>query len=286
MEDIIRKAKVLIEALPYIQSFRDKYVVVKLGGSMMADRERVAAILMDVVFMEQVGMRLVVVLGGGPLISAEMKKRGKEPVFVDGRRTTDEETLAIADDVIGGQLLPWAAGRIEEFGGKAEVLGHKLRNAVWAERSAESGALGLVGEPVRVDTDVIVDACSNYSIAVMGPICPDEDGGLLNVNADHIASAAAKALGAEKIVFLSNVEGVLKDAADAGSLISTLKRNEVDFLIEDGTISAGMKPKVNSCMDAMDGGVKKAHIVDGRTPHSLLLEIFTDKGVGTQIING
>lgn len=287
MEDIIRKAGILVEALPYIQSFRDKYVVIKLGGSMMGDKACVGRILIDIVFMEQVGMRLVVVLGGGPLISAEMKKRGIEPAFLDGRRVTNEETLKIVDNVISDQVMPWAAGMIGEFGGKAEIFHHKSNNVVWAECPSDDGQadLGFVGEPVRVDTGPIESACAGGTVTMIGPICLNGQGGLLNVNADHIAAAVAGALGAEKIVFLSDVKGVLRNEAKEDSLISTLNRKGVDVLVKDGAISAGMMPKVDSCIDAIDRGVRKAHIIDGRIPHSLLLEIFTDKGIGTQITN-
>ncbi len=287
MEDIIRKAAVLVEALPYIQSFRDKYVVIKLGGSMMGDKACVGRILMDIVFMEQVGMRPVVVLGGGPLVSTEMKKRGIEPVFLDGRRVTNEETLKIVDGVISDQILPWAAGMIGEFGGKAEIFHHKSNNVVCAECPSDDDqpGLGFVGEPVRVDIGPIESACAGGAVAVRGPICLNGQGGILNVNADHRAAAVAGALRAEKIVFLSDVKGVLRNEAKEDSLISTLNRKDVGVLVKDGAISAGMMPKVDSCIDAMDRGVRKAHIIDGRMPHSLLLEIFTDEGIGTQITN-
>ncbi len=283
MDEIIGKARVLIEALPYIQRFRDKYVVVKLGGSMINDRDCVAGIIQDVVFMEQVGMRPVLVLGGGPLVSAEMKSRGKEAVFVEGRRMTDEETLEIMEAVFVEQLLPWVAERIAGFGGRSEVFTHRSVSVVRAERSADE-ALGLVGEPAEVNAEAIEKACADCSIGVVGPLCRDGEGCLLNVNADHIASAVAGALNAAKIVFLSGVSGVLRDGDDNDSLISHLGRGEVDALVKDGTITAGMRPKVESCLRALDAGVRKAHIVDGRTPHSLLLEIFTDKGIGTEIV--
>lgn len=287
MEDIIRKAAVLVEALPYIQSFRDKYVVIKLGGSMMGDKACVGRILIDIVFMEQVGMRPVMVLGGGPLVSTEMKERGMEPVFLDGRRVTNEETLKIVDEVISAQILPWVAGMIGECGGKAEIFHHKSNNTVWAECPSDDdhAGLGFVGEPVRVDTGPIESACANGAVALIGPICLNGKGEILNVNADHIAATVAGALGAEKIVFLSDVKGVLRNEAEAESLISTLNRKDVGILIKDGAISAGMLPKVDSCVDAIDRGVRKAHIIDGRIPHSLLLEIFTDQGIGTQIID-
>ncbi len=287
MEKVIRKAAVLVEALPYIQSFRDKYVVIKLGGSMMGDKACVGRILLDIVFMEQVGMRPIIVLGGGPLINTAMKKRGKEPAFVDGRRVTDEDTLHIVNEVISSEILPWAASMIGEFGGRAEVLNDPSHSVVVAERSntEEENALGFVGEPVRVDTGPIQHTCAGGAVAIMGPICPDGHGGLLNVNADHIAAAVAGAVGSEKIVFLSDVKGVLRNEEQADSLISTLNRRQVELLIKEGAISSGMMPKVASCIDAMDKGVKKAHIIDGRIPHSLLLEIFTDSGIGTQITN-
>ncbi len=286
MQNIIEKAGVLIEALPYMQSFRGKYVVIKLGGSMMADRDCVEAVLLDIVFMEQVGMRPVLVLGGGPLISAEMKKRGKESVFVHGRRVTDKETLDIARDVVCGEIFPWVAGTMEKAGAKTVVFAPETVSAVTAEKSlSEDGDdLGFVGEPAKVDTELLKDVCSGDAIAVLGPICPDDDGGLLNVNADHIACAVAGALDAEKIVFLSSVKGVLRSVGDEDSLISTLVRSEVADMLADGTITDGMRPKVDSCLEALGAGVGKAHIVDGRTPHSLLLEMFTDEGVGTQII--
>ena len=199
MEKVIRKAAVLVEALPYIQYFRNKYVVIKLGGSMMGDRACVGRILLDIVFMEQVGMRPIIVLGGGPLISAAMKKHGKEPFFVDGRRVTDEDTLQIVNEVISSEILPWAVSMIEEFGGRANILNNQSHNVVLAKRADTEGEkdLGFVGEPVRVDTGPIESTCASGSVAIMGPICPGEHGGLLNVNADHIAAAVGGALGAE-----------------------------------------------------------------------------------------
>ncbi len=283
MEKVIEKAKVLIEALPYIQKFRDRYVVVKLGGSMVGRRDIVAGILQDMVFMEQVGMRPVLVLGGGPLVSRKMKDLGMEVSFVDGRRVTDERVIGVACEVFFDELFPWVVETIEGFGGRAQVFRPGDEDVVKAERVADE-RLGLVGEPEAVDTAPIESAAGRYAICVLGPLCSDGDGSLLNVNADHIASAVAAALGAAKVVFLSDVQGVMRDPEDESTLFSTLHEEEVHRLIDEGVITGGMLPKVYSCLDALHRGVPKAHIVDGSLPHSLLLEIFTDKGIGTEIV--
>ncbi len=315
MEEAIGKARVLIEALPHIRSFRRKFVVVKMGGSAMDDEEVLDRFVKDVVFMEQVGMWPVLVHGGGPRISAEMKRAGVEPVFVEGHRVTTPEVIEIAARVLIEEVSSHICDLVERAGGKAIplngrgssfLLGRKRKVPAISRAQAEPGAscpgspkvdLGLVGDVTQVDSEACYRLADGGLIPVVAPIArmdPDEphskddfgfSGGvpLLNVNGDAAASAIAAALGAEKIVFLSNVPGVMRDPDDPGTLESSLTRADVEKLIAEGGIAGGMLPKVRSCLDAVSGGVRKAHIVSALVPHALLLEMFTDQGIGTEI---
>jgi acetylglutamate kinase len=301
MEEAIGKARVLIEALPHICSFRRKFVVVKMGGSAMDDPRVLARFVKDVVFMEQVGMWPVLVHGGGPRISAEMKRAGVEPVFIEGHRVTTPEVIEIAARVLIEEVSSHISDLVEEAGGKAIPLNGRGSSFLLGRKRKVPGSpgvdLGLVGDVTHVDHEACYRLADGGLIPVVAPIArmdPDEphseedfgfSGGvpLLNVNGDAAASAIAAALGAEKIVFLSNVPGVMRRAEDPSSLESSLTRAEVDGLIADGTIAGGMLPKVRSCLDAIDAGVRKAHIVSALVPHALLLEMFTDKGIGTEI---
>ena len=303
MQEAIEKARVLVEALPYIRSFRRKFVVVKLGGSVMSDEAAMRAVLTDVVFMEQVGMWPVLVHGGGPRISEEMKRAGVEPEFVEGHRKTTPEVMRIVARVLVEEISSRLCDMIEEIGGRATPLngrgGSFLMGKTRRLAEAPDADLGLVGEVTRVDREMCYRVADGGLVPVVAPIArfdPDEVpeeqrtheacGGvhLFNINADSAAMSIAAGLGAEKLVFMSDVAGVMKDPKDEGSLVSSLRRADVADLIEEGVIAGGMLPKVRSCLEGLEAGVKKAHIVSALTPHALLLEIFTDKGVGTEIV--
>ncbi len=290
MEEAIRKARVLIEALPYIQSFHDKVVVIKLGGSAMEDSAALDGVLQDLVFMSAVDIRPVVVHGGGPSISREMSRRGKVPNFVRGYRVTDEETMEIVADVLGA-INRDIVRRIDALGGRAESFADPSKSVLRAKRKppitdAEAGRLdlGLVGTVEAVDTEALTRLSAEHVVPVLAPLGRGPSGETLNINADSAASFVAGAVGAVKIVFLSDTHGITIDPDDDDSLVSTLTENEVNSLVRDGVIKGGMLPKVEACIAALDAGVGKAHIVDGRIAHSLLLEIFTEEGIGTQIL--
>jgi len=295
MQEAIEKAAVLIEALPYIQSFRGKPVVIKFGGAAMESDEILRNVLLDIVFMEQVGMYPILVHGGGPFISAEMAKRGKEPNFVEGHRVTDEETLDIAFDVLVGQISTKIVGIIREQGGRAQCLWNdgspvKASKHLLEVRDENGEArwvdVGLVGTVTDVDVEVLMTLCQQGIVPVVPPIASaqDRDGGRYNVQADTVAIGLAKAMKAEKLVFLSNTHGILTNPLDPNSYLSSATDKDIESLIADGTISGGMLPKARACLEALRSGVHKTHIVDGRIRHSLLLEIFTDEGIGTQIV--
>ena len=291
MEEAIGKSRVLIEALPYIQSFKDKIVVVKFGGSAMVNEDTFHSVLQDMVFMKSIGMKPVIVHGGGPFISSEMEKRGKKPLFINGYRVTDKETLGIAIDVLTNQIGKLIIDQIEVMGAKGVCVWDgddspiKARKFV-SEDNGSSGAgdLGYVGELTEIECNSFVNLFEDDQIPIVSPIAKGIDGENYNVNADNVASFVAGALKAEKLVFISNTHGISTDPSDPESFTSTLHEDEVNRLIKSGVISGGMLPKANACISAMRDGVKKAHIIDGHIPHSLLLEIFTDKGIGTQII--
>lgn len=296
MQAAQRKAAVLIEALPYIRSFRDKVVAIKLGGSAMEQPETLEGLFQDVAFMATVGMRPLIVHGGGAAISREMQRRGKKPTFVHGHRVTDAETLEIAKGVLVEQINGDIVRRLEALGAEAQtVYGQPLRarKKVVEERD-DSGQvqrfdLGLVGVIQAVDLTHFRRILNAGAIPVVAPIAwlaDGAEGALLNVNADSVAAFLAGKLRAEKLVFLSDVHGIMTDPPDPGSFADTLDEMEVRRLVESGVISGGMRPKVEACLAALDAGVRKAHIVDGRMTHSLLLEIFTREGAGTQILKG
>lgn len=291
MEEAIRKADVLIEALGWIRRFRGKVTVIKLGGSVLENEDALRHMLLDIVFMETVGMRPVVVHGGGAAISRRMAEAGIRPRFIQGRRYTDDATLAIVEQVLAGELNEWLAQRIEELGGRAMNLNFNTTNVLFGERITLAGQdgeeldLGHVGRVTRVDRDTIENLCYAGQVPVIPSMCVDETTGQkLNVNADTAATAVAQALGAEKLMYLSDVNGVRRDKHDEASLIHSLTASEARQLIRDGVIDAGMIPKVEACLDTLDKGVRKVHIIDGRLRHSLLLEIYTNTGVGTELV--
>jgi acetylglutamate kinase len=290
VQEAIAKADTLIEALGWIRQFRDKVTVIKLGGSVMEDQDALRHVLIDIVFMETVGMRPVVVHGGGAAISRAMQAAGITARFVQGRRYTDEATLRIVEQVLAIETNQHLTRQIEALGGRAMNLNFQTTNVLFGERIQLDGDngqpvdLGYVGTVTRVERGVIENLSYAGQVPVIPSMCLDASGQKLNVNADTAATAVAQALGAEKLVYLSDVNGVRRDKQDANSLIHSLSATEARALIRNGTIEAGMIPKVEACLETLDRGVHKVHIIDGRLRHSLLLEIYTTRGVGTQII--
>lgn len=284
MKKIIEKASVLIEALPYIQSFGGKVVVIKLGGSAMTSPACVEGVLRDVVFMEAVKMKPVVIHGGGNAISLRMQRSGLTPRFVNGQRVTDRESIGIVSEVLS-EINRDLANKIAALGGRAEGFSAHPNRVITARRLAPPD-LGFVGEVARVDTETIRKTTRANRVPVIAPLGADGQGQLYNINGDLAAGAIAGALKAEKLVFLTDVEGIMTrdDGSGQRQVLSSLKREEINRLVEEETIAGGMIPKVAAGLLALDQGVKKIHIIDGRIKHSLLLEIFTDKGVGTEIV--
>lgn len=290
MQEAIEKADTLIEALSWIRRFRDKITVIKLGGSVMEDEDALRHVLVDIVFMETVGMRPVVVHGGGAAISKAMAAANLEPRFFQGRRITDDQTLEIVERVLAGEVNEWIASEIERLGGRAMNLNFQSTPVLTGEKvtfqdeRGEPYDLGHVGRVTDVKRQVIENLCYAGQVPVIPSMAETVDGQKLNVNADTAATAVAQALGAEKLVFLSDVVGVLKDRDDPSSLIHSLDARQARQLIQEGVIASGMIPKVEACLETLDRGVGKIHIIDGRLRHSLLLEVYTSQGVGTQIV--
>ncbi len=289
-DEAIRKADVLIEALGYIRKFHGRYTVIKLGGSVMENPEALRTLLVDIVFMQTVGMRPVIVHGGGKAINAEMAKSGLEPRFVQGRRYTDEKTLEIVARVLAEEVNTDIVRHINKFGGRASGLHHKsIAQCLFGDRltlPGEDGTrvdLGRVGQVVEVDVPPIESMCLGGVVPVLPSLAEDDDGGLLNVNADTAAAAVASALEAEKLVFLTDTPGILADKNDPSTLLRELNPERCRDLMRDGIVDRGMIPKVEACIACLDAGVRKIHIIDGRLRHALLLEIFTHEGIGTQI---
>jgi len=286
----IQKADVLIEALGWIRQFRDKITVIKLGGSVLEDENALRHLLLDIVFMETVGMRPVVVHGGGAAISRAMDAAGLEPRFIQGRRYTDDATCDIVEQVLAYETNEHIAARIEELGGRSAPLNFRGTNVLWGERLSLSGAggepidLGHVGQVTRVDRATIDNLCFAGTVPVIPSMCRGEKGEKFNVNADTAAMAVAQAMGAEKLVFLSDVNGVRQNKHDPDSLVHSLTADQAREMIRNGAIEQGMIPKVEACLEILDKGIRKVHIIDGRQRHSLLLEIYTTRGVGTEIV--
>jgi len=286
----IQKADTLIEALGWIRKFRDTTTVIKLGGSVVEHPDSLRHLLLDIVFMSTLGMRVVVVHGGGKAISRAMDAAGIEPRFVQGRRYTDQATLDIVEKVLATELNHELVAKIEEYGGRAMSLNFLSTNVLFGEKLAldspdgEPVDLGFVGEVTRVDRLTIENLMYAGQVPVIPSMAITPDGQKLNVNADTAATAVAAAIGAEKLVVLSDIPGVLLDVNDPESLVHSLSASEARRLIANGTISAGMIPKIEGCLDTLEQGVKKIHIIDGRLRHSLLLEIYTTSGVGTELV--
>ncbi|MDX1946423.1 MAG: acetylglutamate kinase [Pirellulaceae bacterium] len=291
MEEAILKADVLIEALGWIRRFRDRITVIKLGGSVMEHESALRHVLLDIVFMETVGMRPVVVHGGGAAIDRAMDAAGLIPRKIKGRRYTDDSTLKIVEEVLAYETNESLARQIEELGGRAMPLNFRSTNVLFGEKMTLPGEggeaidLGHVGGITRVDRTTIENLCYAGQVPVIPSMALDEaTGGKLNVNADTAATAVATALGAEKLMYMSDVNGVRRDKSDPGSIIHSLTDREARELIASGVIDSGMIPKVEACLETLDRGVRKVHIIDGRLRHSLLLEIYTTSGVGTEIV--
>jgi acetylglutamate kinase len=291
LEEAIQKADVLIEALGWIRRFRDKITVIKLGGSVMEHETALRHVLLDIVFMETVGMRPVVVHGGGAAIDRAMDAAGLVPRKIKGRRYTDDATLKIVEEVLAYETNESLAAKIEELGGRAMPLNFRTTNVLFGERITLAGEggeeidLGHVGRVTRVDRTTIENLCYAGQVPIIPSMALDAStGGKLNVNADTAATAVATSLGAEKLMYMSDVNGVRRDKTDANSIIHSLTDREARELIRTGVIDSGMIPKVEACLETLDRGVRKVHILDGRVRHSLLLEVYTTSGVGTEIV--
>jgi len=277
-----KKADILIEALPYIRAFYGKTIVIKYGGSAMIDEGLKRQFAEDVVLMKFVGMHPVIVHGGGPQISGMMKRLGKEPEFIEGVRVTDPETMAIVEMVLGGSINKEIVLLINQMGGRGVGLTGKDGRLIQAKRlSGSKDKMGQVGEVEAVDPQILKTLDEGRFIPVISPIGADEAGKSYNINADLVAGSLAAALSAEKFLILTDVAGILDGEK---KLIPSLSKKEVHRLISEGVISSGMLPKVGAALNSVDKGVRKAHIIDGRVPHALLLEIFTNQGVGTEIL--
>jgi acetylglutamate kinase len=292
MKTIMEKANVLIEALPYIRNFYGKTFVIKFGGAAMVEEKLKDAFAQDIVLLNFIGIKPVIVHGGGPRINKIMEKMGKKPIFIHGHRVTDKETIDIVEMVLGGLVNKEIVSLINSHGGRAIGLSGKDGNLIKAKKkvikklSAETGApeiidIGLVGEVEKVNPKILISVEKDGFIPVIAPISEGNKNDTLNINADYVAGMIAYALKAEKLILLTDMEGI-KDRNN--KLISTLDKKKIKSLITKEVISGGMLPKVQACQSALKGGVKKTHIIDGRILHALLLEIFTEKGIGTEII--
>jgi acetylglutamate kinase len=292
VEEAIQKADVLIEALTWIRQFRGKITVIKLGGSVMENEDAMTHLLLDIVFMETVGMRPVLVHGGGAAISRAMVDAGIEPRFVHGRRYTDDDTLKIVERVLANEVNEQLARKINELGGRAEPLNFRTTDVLLGRRlemlddAGQPLDLGHVGRITDVDCVAIERLCDEGIVPIIPSMCVAQDGEKLNVNADSAATAVAHALKAEKLVYLSDVNGVRQDKDDPDSLVHSLDTRVAEEMINNRSIEAGMIPKVQACLETIERGVHKVHIIDGRLRHSLLLEIYTTKGIGTVIAKG
>ena len=284
LQKYIDKAEVLIEALPYIQKFNRKIIVVKYGGSAMVDDDLKKRVIEDVSLLKLVGFKPIIVHGGGKEISNMVKRLGMEPRFVNGLRVTDEETMEVAEMVLN-KVNKSLVQLVQSLGVKAIGISGKDGGLLKVEKKYSDGAdIGFVGEITEVNPDIIFDMLKKDYLPIICPIGMDDDFQTYNINADDAACAIAKALGAEKLAFLTDIEGVYKDPHDPETLISELTVSEEESLMDDGFIGGGMLPKLHNCIDAIENGVSRVHILDGRIPHCLLLEIFTNKGIGTAIL--
>ncbi len=284
MNELLRKAEVLIEALPYIQNFNRRIIVVKYGGSAMTNPELQRNVIKDVTLLKLVGFKPIIVHGGGKEISRWISKVGKEPEFVNGLRVTDEETMEIAEMVLN-RVNKSLVAMVEELGVSAAGVSGKDGKMLHVDKKYADGKdIGFVGDIKEVNAKILFDLLEKDFLPIVAPIGFDDDFNTYNINADDAACAIAKAVGAEKLAFLTDIEGLYKDINDKNSFISRITATQAEDLINSGCIGGGMLPKLNNCTDAVKEGVNKVHILDGRIPHCLLLEIFTNEGIGTAIV--
>ena len=284
MQEVLKKAEVLIEALPYIEKFNRKIIVVKYGGSAMSNEELQKNVIKDVTLLKLVGFKPIIVHGGGKEISRWVSKVGKGAQFVNGLRVTDDETMEIAEMVLG-RVNKRLVTMVEELGVKAVGLSGKDGQMLQVEKKYSDGQdIGYVGNITSVNPTILFDLLEKGYLPIVSPIGLGEDFSTYNINADDAACAIAKAVGADKLAFLTDIEGLYKDINDKDSFISRITVSEAENLMEEGFIGGGMLPKLNNCTSAVANGVNRVHILDGRIPHCLLLEIFTNEGVGTAIV--
>ncbi|MFK7737294.1 MAG: acetylglutamate kinase [Pirellulaceae bacterium] len=291
MEDAISKADTLIEAMGWIRSFRGKSTVIKLGGSLLDDTAALGHLLLDVIFMETVGMKPVIVHGGGARISRALEEAQIQCEWIKGRRVTNAATLEVVERVLAGDITKFLTQEIERLGGQAVPLSFQADSNVLKgdkllldDGEGQSLDLGFVGQVTKVERNRIDAIMQANQVPVIPSMCINEQGQKFNVNADTAAMAVAESLGAEKLVFLSDVNGVRMDKEDPDSIIHSLNENEAKTLIDQGIIAAGMIPKIEACLSTLERGVRKVHIIDGRLRHSLLLEIYTTSGIGTELV--
>ena len=283
-EKYLEKAAVLVEALPYIQKFNRKVIVVKYGGSAMVDENLKKSVISDVTLLKLVGFKPIIVHGGGKEISKWVGKVGKEPEFINGLRVTDEETMEIAEMVLG-RVNKSLVSMVESLGVKAIGISGKDGGLLKVKKKYSDGKdIGYVGEIREVDPQILFDMMEKDFLPIICPVGLDDEFNTYNINADDAACAVARAVGANKLAFLTDIEGLYRDFNDKSSLISEIKVSEAKELIAGGTIGGGMLPKLSNCIDAIEAGVSRVHIIDGRIPHSILMEIFSDRGVGTAIL--
>jgi acetylglutamate kinase len=286
LEQEILKAEVLIEAIPYIRKFACKVVVVKYGGSAMIDEKLRKSVVQDIAMMKYIGLNPVVVHGGGKEITDMLQKMGKQTEFLDGLRVTDNETAKIAEMVLSGSIGKDLVEELQAIGIPSVGISGKDGHTLLASKKldAKGRDLGFVGKIDKVDTTLINTLLSNGFVPVLSPVGVDEFSQTYNINADYAASAVAGALSAQKLIFLTDVEGILKDKNDPASILRFLTENQAMDFIADGTINGGMIPKVQCCLDALEKGVQSVHVLDGRITHAILLEIFTTRGIGTMVM--
>ena len=283
-EKYLEKAAVLVEALPYIQKFNRKVIVVKYGGSAMVDENLKKSVISDVTLLKLVGFKPIIVHGGGKEISKWVGKVGKEPEFINGLRVTDEETMEIAEMVLG-RVNKSLVSMVESLGVKAIGISGKDGGLLKVKKKYSDGKdIGYVGEISEVDPQILFDMMEKDFLPIICPVGLDDEFNTYNINADDAACAVARAVGANKLAFLTDIEGLYRDFNDKSSLISEIKVSEAKELIAGGTIGGCMLPKLSNCIDAIEAGVSRVHIIDGRIPHSILMEIFSDRGVGTAIL--
>lgn len=284
IQDVLKKAEVLVEALPYIQRFNRKIIVVKYGGSAMSNPELQRSVITDVTLLKLVGFKPIIVHGGGKAISSWVSRVGKEAEFVNGLRVTDSETMEIAEMVLS-RVNKALVTMVQELGVKAIGISGKDSGLLHVTKKFSDGKdIGYVGEIDKVEPKILYDLLDNDYLPIVAPVGLNEDFDTFNINADDAACAIAKAVGADKLAFLTDIEGVYKDINDPTSFISRLTCSDADALIASGNIGGGMLPKLGNCTDAVRGGVNRVHILDGRIPHCLLLEIFTNRGIGTMFM--